>query len=78
MFNRKGEVSYGLDYPDARSHFISDGDFPQWLAQARKQGDVSLVLQLSRGESIDQQDLPAADKVQVMNRLVLFWYSQQP
>jgi 4-amino-4-deoxy-L-arabinose transferase len=78
MFNQKGEVSYGLDYPDARSHFISDGDFPQWLAQARKQGDVSLVLQLSRGESIDQQDLPAADKVQVMNRLVLFWYSQQP
>lgn len=78
MFNQKGEVSYGLDYADARSHFISDADFPQWLAQARKQGDVSLVLQLSRGESIDQQNLPKADKVQVMNRLALFWYQQQP
>lgn len=78
MFNQKGEVSYGLDYADARSHFISDADFPQWLEQARKQGDVSLVLQLSRGESIEQQNLPPADKVQVMNRLALFWYQQQP
>ncbi|MDT3250743.1 lipid IV(A) 4-amino-4-deoxy-L-arabinosyltransferase [Serratia sp. root2] len=77
MFSEKGEVGYGLDYPDARSHFISDEDFPQWLAQARKQGDVSLVLQLSRGDHVPK-NLPAADKIVEMNRLALVWYQQQP
>lgn len=78
MFSQKGEVAYGLEYPDAKGHLISDADFPEWLAQARKQGDVSLVLQLSRGESIDQQQLPIPDKAEVMNRLALLWYKQQP
>ncbi|MGQ6184795.1 lipid IV(A) 4-amino-4-deoxy-L-arabinosyltransferase [Serratia sp. IR-2025] len=77
MYSQKGEVAYGLEYPDAKGHLISDADFPQWLAQARKQGNVSLVLQLSRGEALPQE-LPAADKVARMNRLVLMWYKQQP
>ncbi|WP_049209404.1 lipid IV(A) 4-amino-4-deoxy-L-arabinosyltransferase [Serratia marcescens] len=77
MYSQKGEVAYGLEYPDAKGHLISDADFPQWLAQARKQGSVSLVLQLSRGEALPQE-LPAADKVDRMNRLVLMWYKQQP
>ncbi|ASM16560.1 lipid IV(A) 4-amino-4-deoxy-L-arabinosyltransferase [Serratia marcescens] len=77
MYSQKGEVAYGLEYPDARGHLISDADFPQWLAQARKQGNVSLVLQLSRDEALPQE-LPVADKVDRMNRLVLMWYKQQP
>ncbi|AHG22348.1 4-amino-4-deoxy-L-arabinose transferase [Chania multitudinisentens RB-25] len=77
MFNQKGEVSYGLSYEDSRSHYISAGDFPQWLAQARKQGDVSLVLQLSRDESVPQ-NLPTADSVYEMHRLILLRYKQQP
>lgn len=77
MYSQKGEVAYGLEYPDAKGHLISDADFPQWLAQTRKQGNVSLVLQLSRGEALPQE-LPAADKVDRMNRLVLMWYKQQP
>ncbi|HAV2134718.1 TPA: lipid IV(A) 4-amino-4-deoxy-L-arabinosyltransferase [Serratia marcescens] len=77
MYSQKGEVAYGLEYPDAKGHLISDADFPQWLVQARKQGNVSLVLQLSRGEALPQE-LPAADKVDRMNRLVLMWYKQQP
>ncbi|CAI1774172.1 Undecaprenyl phosphate-alpha-4-amino-4-deoxy-L-arabinose arabinosyl transferase [Serratia marcescens] len=77
MYSQKGEVAYGLEYPDAKGHLISDADFPQWLAQARKQGNVSLVLQLSRDETLPQE-LPVADKVDRMNRLVLMWYKQQP
>lgn len=77
MFSQRGEVSYGLNYADSRSHYISDEDFPQWLAQARKQGNVSLVLQLSRDESLPQH-LPTADNVSKMHRLVLLWYKQQP
>lgn len=77
MYSQKGEVAYGLEYLDAKRHLINDADFPQWLAQARKQGDVSLVLQLSRGESIEAQQLPTPDKVELMNRLALLWYKQQ-
>lgn len=77
MYSEKGEVAYGLDYADARSHFVSDANFPQWLAQARKQGSVSLVLQLSRGEGIPTS-LPKPDSQQRMNRFVLLWYQQQP
>ncbi|EFE94393.1 lipid IV(A) 4-amino-4-deoxy-L-arabinosyltransferase [Serratia odorifera] len=77
MYSEKGEVSYGLDYQDARSRFVSDADFPQWLAQARRQGNVSLVLQLSRGESVPA-NLPPADQLQLMNRFALLWYQQQP
>lgn len=77
LFSEKGEVRYGLSYPDAHGHYISDEDFPQWLAQARKQGDVSLVLQLSRDGSVPQT-LPTPDKVNQMHRLALLWYKQQP
>lgn len=77
MYSEQGEVSYGLDYHDARSRFVSDADFPQWLAQARRQGNVSLVLQLSRGESVPD-NLPPADQLQLMNRFALLWYQQQP
>ncbi len=77
LFSQKGEVAYGLSYPDASSHYISDEDFPQWLAQARKQGDVSLVLQLSRDEHVPQT-LPVPDSVNEMHRMALLWYKQQP
>ncbi|KFK94762.1 MULTISPECIES: lipid IV(A) 4-amino-4-deoxy-L-arabinosyltransferase [unclassified Serratia (in: enterobacteria)] len=77
MFSQRGEVSYGLNYEDSRSHYISDEDFPQWLEQARKQGNVSLVLQLSRGEQVPQ-NLPTPDSVSEMHRLALLWYKQQP
>ncbi|MHA7847026.1 lipid IV(A) 4-amino-4-deoxy-L-arabinosyltransferase [Serratia sp. D1N4] len=77
MFSQRGEVSYGLNYEDSRSHYIRDEDFPQWLEQARKQGDVSLVLHLSRDEHVPQ-DLPTPDSVTEMHRFALLWYKQQP
>ncbi|VTR57573.1 4-amino-4-deoxy-L-arabinose transferase [Serratia fonticola] len=51
--------------------------FAGWLAQARKQGDVSLVMQLSRGEHVPT-DLPPPDSVVEMHRMALVWYKQQP
>lgn len=75
MFSEMGEVSYGLSYPDAKEHYVSYQDFPQWLENARKQGNVSLVLQLSRGEQI-AAGLPAANKVVQNNRMALLWYRQ--
>jgi 4-amino-4-deoxy-L-arabinose transferase len=77
MYGEKGELTYGLAYPDARGHYIDEEDFAGWLAQARKQGDVSLVMQLSRGEHVPT-DLPPPDSVVEMHRMALVWYKQQP
>lgn len=77
MYGEKGELTYGLAYPDARAHYIGEEDFAGWLAQARKQGDVSLVMQLSRGEHVPT-DLPPPDSVVEMHRMALVWYKQQP
>lgn len=77
MYGEKGEISYGLAYPDAQGHYIGEEDFAGWLAQARKQGDVSLVMQLSRGEHVPT-DLPTPDSVVEMHRMALVWYKQQP
>lgn len=75
MLSEKGELTYGLNYADSQNQFVSGADFSQWLANARQQGDVSLVVQLSQDEAIPT-DLPAADKVNLMNRLALLWYKK--
>ncbi|MGP2515847.1 lipid IV(A) 4-amino-4-deoxy-L-arabinosyltransferase [Yersinia sp. 2545 StPb PI] len=77
MFSEKGELSYGLNYADSKDKYISNKDFSEWLAHARQQGDVSLVVQLSRGEDISTH-YPVADKVNLMNRLALLWYQKTP
>ncbi|WP_145592526.1 lipid IV(A) 4-amino-4-deoxy-L-arabinosyltransferase [Yersinia bercovieri] len=77
MLSDKGELTYGLNYADSKNQFVSGEDFSQWLARARQQGDVSLVMQLSRDEAIPA-NLPAADKVNLMNRLALLWYKKAP
>lgn len=75
MLSEKGELTYGLNYADSQNQFVSGDDFSQWLANARQQGDVSLVVQLSQNEDIPAY-LPAADKVNLMNRLALLWYKK--
>ena len=77
MFSEKGELTYGVAYPDSQDNYISNDDFPTWLAQARKKGDVSLVVQLARNEALPAH-LPSADKVNLMNRLALLWYQKTP
>lgn len=46
MLNNRGELAYGLSYPDARHKFISLADFPAWLAQHRASGTISLFLKV--------------------------------
>ncbi|XBS69251.1 lipid IV(A) 4-amino-4-deoxy-L-arabinosyltransferase [Acerihabitans sp. KWT182] len=77
IYREKGELSYGLDYPDAQGHYISEREFPQWLAQARRQGNVTLVLRLHDPQALTR-GLPPADTVRRLNELALYFYRQQP
>ncbi|WP_054634008.1 lipid IV(A) 4-amino-4-deoxy-L-arabinosyltransferase [Pantoea stewartii] len=73
-YSEKGELQYGLSYPDAQSAYVSSEDFPQWLQAHRKQGNVSLIMMLERGEATPT-DLPPADAVYRNGRMLLLQYN---
>ncbi|WP_413737010.1 lipid IV(A) 4-amino-4-deoxy-L-arabinosyltransferase [Sodalis sp. RH21] len=76
MYRERGELAYGLAYPDARDRFVSETDFPHWLADSRRKGDVALVLRLSAGDSLPAY-LPKPDTVKFTGPLALALYRQQ-
>ncbi|GAB2929403.1 undecaprenyl phosphate-alpha-4-amino-4-deoxy-L-arabinose arabinosyl transferase [Hafnia psychrotolerans] len=77
MYDEKGELQYGLGYPDAENHYIGANSFPAWLQNARQQGAVTVVI---KQESIgaDNSKLPRPDKVVEMDRLSLLFYNKLP
>ncbi|WP_213990726.1 lipid IV(A) 4-amino-4-deoxy-L-arabinosyltransferase [Sodalis sp. dw_96] len=77
IYRDKGELSYGLAYPDAQGHFVSEADFPDWLSQARRHGNVALLLRLDDDQSYIR-NLPDADAVRRQNWLALYFYRQRP
>ena len=77
MYDEKGEVQYGLGYPDAQGHYISAQTFPAWLQAARQEGDVSVVIKLDN-KSLSTAELPPPDQRLEMHRLALLFYRKLP
>lgn len=77
MYDEKGEVEYGLGYPDAEGHYISAANFPAWLQAARQQGNVSVVIKLDSNVSTTAE-LPQADQRVQMDRMALLFYRKLP
>ncbi|WP_345831311.1 lipid IV(A) 4-amino-4-deoxy-L-arabinosyltransferase [Erwinia sp. HDF1-3R] len=75
MYDVRGEVQYGLSYPDGGAQYVSEEDFPSWLMQKRKWGNTSLILQLPANNQL-QDRLPTPEKTVKMGRLVLLWYQK--
>ncbi|PHM53160.1 dolichyl-phosphate-mannose-protein mannosyltransferase family protein [Xenorhabdus hominickii] len=76
MFDRTGELEYGLAYPDSQHRYVTQEEFPEWLAKARKEGQVAMVFLLSsKGEL---PELPKPDLVHRSHRFVLVIYKKQP
>ncbi|MCA6219504.1 lipid IV(A) 4-amino-4-deoxy-L-arabinosyltransferase [Photorhabdus antumapuensis] len=76
MFERWGELEYGLNYPDSRYRYISYKDFPQWLEKARKEGRVSVLFHLYKNEKLP--DLPKADQISRNYRFAILVYEKRP
>lgn len=78
LYSNKGEVNYGLSYPDAQHRYIDGPEFAAWLAEHRREGNVSLVILLSRNSHLSDRGLPAADYEYNDGRLALLQYNKLP
>ncbi|WP_416778433.1 lipid IV(A) 4-amino-4-deoxy-L-arabinosyltransferase [Xenorhabdus budapestensis] len=76
LFQNKGELKYGLNYPDSRNRYITQEQFPSWLTSARKEGQVAIVFLLPTKERLPE--LPEPDLIQRKYRFVLVIYKKQP
>ncbi|WJY15142.1 lipid IV(A) 4-amino-4-deoxy-L-arabinosyltransferase [Pectobacteriaceae bacterium CE90] len=76
MFNNQGELEYGLSYPDAKSRFVDQSHFADWLATHRRDGNVALILKFSSANDL-VSGVPKADFTYRQGRMVLLWYRQQ-
>ncbi|AXF75202.1 lipid IV(A) 4-amino-4-deoxy-L-arabinosyltransferase [Erwinia tracheiphila] len=78
LYQQRGEMQYGLSYADAQDKFVAGPDFPQWLAKHRHEGQVTLVLLLSRSDEGHEPYLPKADFTHRQGRIVMYQYNQTP
>lgn len=78
FYDAKGELQYGLSYPDATARYVSAADIVAWLSEHRRDGNVSLVLLLNSGESAPDPHLPPPDDVYRQGRLVWYGYDATP
>lgn len=78
FYDAKGELQYGLSYPDAQSHYIDADNFADWLRVHRRLGKVSLVLMMNSSDSTPDKNLPEPDDVYRQGRLVYYGYDAKP
>ncbi|HEM8676081.1 TPA: lipid IV(A) 4-amino-4-deoxy-L-arabinosyltransferase [Enterobacter hormaechei] len=77
LYGQSGELKYGLDYPDAKGHFVSKDDIAHWLEAHRQQGPVSLVIMLSKNDDLARAGLPKPDNLTIQGRLAYLQYLPQ-
>jgi 4-amino-4-deoxy-L-arabinose transferase len=79
LYAKPGELNYGLtNFDDAKDNFVSREDFAGWLAEHRKEGNVSLVMLLSKDKVPEDHDVPTPDHLYRKGRFVLFFYEKAP
>ena len=79
LYNTEGELRYGLQYPDSVHRKVGLDDVQAWLADARKQGSVGVLMRVrSTSEHIEEGQLPPGGKRYRKGDLVLILYPQSP
>lgn len=78
FYDGKGEMQYGLSYPDAATRYVDALHIIDWLSEHRRQGKVSLVLLLNSGENAPDPRLPPPDESYRQGRLVWYGYDAMP
>ncbi|WBM69316.1 lipid IV(A) 4-amino-4-deoxy-L-arabinosyltransferase [Buttiauxella sp. WJP83] len=79
MYAKPGELNYGLtNFDDAKDNLVSREDFARWLSVHRKEGNVSLVMLLSKDKLPEDHSVPEPDQLYRKGRFVLFFYEKTP
>ncbi|SEI19734.1 lipid IV(A) 4-amino-4-deoxy-L-arabinosyltransferase [Pseudomonas asplenii] len=58
LYNTQGEVKYGLSYPEAEQRTRDMDQIPSWMEQARREGQVGVVMRVK-----DEEELREIDKL---------------
>ncbi|MGD8161741.1 lipid IV(A) 4-amino-4-deoxy-L-arabinosyltransferase [Pantoea sp. FN0307] len=78
FYDNKGEIRYGLSYPDAQQRYIPKEALTDWLRTHRRHGPVALVMMLNASEDGLNVDLPTPDNIYQQGRLVYYGYNSLP
>lgn len=79
FYNTEGELRYGLQYADAVHRKVNLDTVQAWLADARRQGPVGVLLRVrSTSEHREEGQLPPGGKRYRKGDLVLTLYPQSP
>ena len=74
LFEDKGELRYGLGYPEAQERYVSADNFPAWLSAHRHRGQIVVICYLpSQGKGIIPK-MPPPDEMRQQGRLALLVY----
>lgn len=63
LLNTKGELEYGLAYPEAQGRSIALQDAQAWIAQARKEGPVGVLMRVNSHKDEEELALLPGDAV---------------
>jgi len=78
-YGQLGELQYGLSTAAGARRFVSRQEVATWIAAARRQGDVAVVLRVRGPGDPDLTALPpGASKQDLRARLALVFYSRLP
>lgn len=76
LYERTGELTYGIeDYPDAQHKLIKPDNFALWLEQARKEGNVSVVITFKDPKKLAQ--LPRPEELVTNHRVAILTYEKR-
>lgn len=76
LYERTGELTYGVEeYPDSHHKLIKPDNFAQWLEEARKEGNVSVVITFKDPKKLAQ--LPRPEELVTNHRIAILTYEKR-
>ena len=79
VYSNQGELHYGLATPAGTGRFVPRQDVAAWIASARRQGSVAVVLRVAGPEDADLAALPeGAVRRDLRHKLALVFYPPYP
>jgi 4-amino-4-deoxy-L-arabinose transferase len=80
LLNTGGETRYGLQYPDAKGRWVNNYSVLPWLAQARREGSVGVVLRVKGEDEREELALlpPGATRHEAGSIVILLYDQTAP